>query len=61
MLWSIASKFLKVNLQYVPANSYYKSIERMLRNGELEKVAKGVYCRHKITKFGKISAGEENI
>lgn len=57
----IASRFLKENLQYVPANSYYKSIERMLRNGELEKVAKGVYCRPKITKFGKISAGEENI
>lgn len=57
----IASRFLKENLQYVPANTYYKSIERMLRNGELEKVAKGVYCRPKITKFGKVSAGEENI
>lgn len=57
----IANRFLKENLPYVPANTYYKSIERMLRKGELEKIAKGIYCRPKITKFGKISAGEENI
>ncbi|SHJ90203.1 hypothetical protein SAMN02745248_01250 [Hathewaya proteolytica DSM 3090] len=57
----IANRFLKQNLPYIPADAYYKSIERMLRNGELERVAKGVYCRPKITKFGKVSASEENI
>lgn len=57
----IANKFLIEKLPNVPANTYYKSIERMRKKGELEWVAKGVYCRPKVTKFGKISAGEENI
>ena len=57
----IANKFLKEKLPYVPANTYYKSIERMRKKGELEWLAKGVYCRPKVTRFGKISAGEENI
>lgn len=57
----IANKFWKEKLPYVPANTYYKSIERMSKKGELERLAKGVYCRPKVTKFGKISAGEENI
>lgn len=57
----IANKFLEENLPYVPANTYYKSIERMVKNGELEKIAKGIYCRPKKTKFGKISASEEDI
>eukprot|EP00828_Plagiopyla_frontata_P047563 TRINITY_DN8829_c0_g1_i2.p1 TRINITY_DN8829_c0_g1~~TRINITY_DN8829_c0_g1_i2.p1 ORF type:complete len:206 (-),score=38.36 TRINITY_DN8829_c0_g1_i2:114-731(-) len=33
----------------------------MSKKGELERLAKGVYCRPKVTRFGKISAGEENI
>lgn len=57
----IANRFLRENTPYIPTDAYYKSIERMLKNGELERVAKGVYCRPKITKFGKISASEENI
>ena len=57
----IANKFLKDKLPYVPANTYYKNIERMSKKGELERLAKGVYCRPKVTRFGKISAGEENI
>lgn len=57
----IANKFFKERLAYVPQNTYYKSIERMSKKGELERIAKDVYCRPKITKFGKISAGEENI
>lgn len=57
----VANRFLKENLQYVPENTYYKSLERMVKKGELEKIAKGVYCRPKITRFGKILSGEENI
>ena len=57
----IANKFLTEKLPNVPANTYYKSIERMRKKGELERLAKGVYCRPKVTRFGKISAGEENI
>jgi len=57
----VANKFLIEKLPNIPANTYYKSIERMRKKGELEWLAKGVYCRPKVTKFGKISAGEENI
>ena len=57
----IANKLLKEKLSDIPINAYYKSIERMIKKGELEKISKGVYCRPKVTKFGKISAGEENI
>ena len=57
----VANKFLIEKLPNIPANTYYKSIERMRKKGELEWLAKGVYCRPKVTKFGKISDGEENI
>lgn len=57
----VANIFLKENLAHIPVNSYYKSLERMVKKGELQKMAKGVYCRPKITRFGKIPSGEENI
>ncbi|WP_331000637.1 DUF6088 family protein [Clostridium guangxiense] len=57
----MASKFFRENLPDVPPNTYYKSIERMFRKGELDKISKGIYCRPKVTKFGKISAGENHI
>jgi len=57
----VASRFLKENLTYIPENTYYKSLERMVKKGELQKLAKGVYCRPKITRFGKILSGEQDI
>jgi len=57
----VANRFLKENLTYIPENAYYKSLERMVKKGELQKVAKGVYCKPKITRFGIILSGEEDI
>ncbi len=57
----VANIFLQEKLEYVPPNSYYKSLERMVKKGELSKISKGVYCRPKITRFGKIPVTEENI
>lgn len=57
----VGNKFLKENLPGVPEINYYKTLGRMVEKGQLEKVAKGVYCRPKVTKFGKVSVGEENI
>jgi len=57
----VANRLLKEDLTYIPESSYYKSLERMVKKGELQKVAKGVYCKPKITRFGIISSGEEDI
>lgn len=57
----VANVFLKEKLSHIPVNAYYKSLERMVNKGKLKKIAKGVYCRPKITRFGEISSCEENI
>lgn len=57
----IANKVLIEKLSYIPEYSFYKSLERFTKKGELEKIAKGIYCKPKKTRFGKIVASEEEI
>lgn len=41
--------------------AYYKMLERMCKNNELTKVAKGVYCIPNISKYGVVLPSENEI
>lgn len=41
--------------------TFAQVISRLYRSGELERVAKGVYCRPKNTRFGKVLPTEQEI
>lgn len=45
----------------VPELSYYKTLERMVKAGELVHLAKGMYYRPKKSRFGKVPIGEKEI
>lgn len=45
----------------IPATAYYKMIERLEEKGSIMKLAKGVYCVPRITKFGKLPLSENEI
>lgn len=57
----VMDKFYKQNLDYIPESTYYKSLEMMVKKDELKKIAKGVYCKPNITRFGAMLSGEEDI
>ncbi len=57
-----ANSFYQIHLQEdVTEASYYKTLERLCAYGELLKVAKGVYCRPKKTRYGLVPPSEEDI
>ncbi len=41
--------------------AFYKAISRMYKSKKIIKVAKGIYCVPKITKYGVLSSGEDEI
>ncbi len=41
--------------------SYYKTLDRLEKNGDVIRLAKGLYYRPKITRFGTVPIGEEQI
>lgn len=45
----------------IPEQTYYKTISRMTINGELERLTKGIYCKPKIGRFGKIVSSEKHV
>ncbi len=42
-------------------SAFMKNIERATKREQLERVAKGIYCRPNITRYGKISPTEQEI
>lgn len=48
-------------VNHVNEATYYKTIERMCKNGQLTKISKGVYCYPKITRYGIILPSEQQI
>ena len=41
--------------------TYYKTLERMCKNGELSKVSKGIYCIPCVSKYGIVPPSEKYI
>ncbi len=55
----LASKFYREKLAgLVNEPAFYKALERMCKSGELAKIAKGVYYRPKVGKYGTIPPSE---
>jgi len=48
-------------LSEIPEFTYYKILERMVKNNELVRISKGIYVIPKQTEFGLISNSEEKI
>lgn len=45
----------------VSEQTYYKAISRMTKNGEIERLAKGIYCKPRIGRFGRMVSSEKHI
>lgn len=58
-----ASKLYKEKLynKNVTETSFYKILERMYKNKEIEKLSKGIYYFPRITKFGVVPISDEEI
>ena len=56
-----AQKIYTSKFENIPEQTYYKTISRMTKNGELERLTKGIYCKPKIGRFGKMISSEKHI
>lgn len=57
-----ASKLYKEKLsEYINEMAYYKMLERLCKNGELAKAAKGIYYVPNISKYGVVPPSEKQI
>jgi hypothetical protein len=45
----------------VPEQTYYKTISRMTKSGEIARLTKGIYCRPKTGRFGRHISSEKQI
>ncbi len=58
----LVSKLYREKLAgFVSEPAFYKSLERMCKSGELSKIAKGVYYRPKVGKYGTVPPSEREI
>lgn len=51
----------KEKFDNISEKAYYKTFSRMSKSGEVKRLAKGVYCRPKKSRFGLIISDEKNI
>lgn len=56
-----ADELYKATLHQIPQQTYYKTLENLVRKGELVYLAKGLYYRPKKTRFGIVPISEEEI
>ena len=57
----VANELYRATLPYIPEATYYKSMERLVKNGTLVHLTKGLYYRPKMTRFGSVPISEEEI
>ena len=57
----VANELYKTIDQKMPEQTFYKSLERMAKNGKLVHLTKGLYYRPKISRFGTIPITDEEI
>jgi hypothetical protein len=57
----ITRKFFSEELSGIPEVTFYKVLERMVKQNTLVSISKGVYCKPKKTRFGVIAASENDI
>ncbi len=56
-----ARKIHKEKFSEIPEQAFYQAVSRMAKAGEIERLTKGIYCRPKSGRFGKILSSEKDI
>lgn len=56
-----AQKLYKEKFNDVSEQAFYKTISRMSKNEDIERVSKGIYCKPRRGRFGTITSSEKNI
>ncbi len=54
----VARKLYQEKLSFVPEATYFKVLERIMKDNKLARISKGVYCRPKATRFGVVAGNE---
>lgn len=57
----VAGKLYREKLDFIPEATYYKILERLMKEKKLIRVSKGIYSRAKTTRFGEIGLDESSI
>jgi Family of unknown function (DUF6088) len=56
-----AQAYYSNNFKHIPETTFYKTISRMTKMGELHRISKGIYCKPKQGRFGVTLANEKEI
>ena len=56
-----AHKLYKEKFNSISEQAFYKILSRMLKEGEIKRISKGIYCIPKNGRFGIVISGESNI
>ena len=57
----VSRKLYSEKLRSVPELTFFKVLERMVKDHKLTRISKGIYCRPKETRFGVIGSREKEI
>ena len=57
----VANELYRTTLLQIPEQTFYKSMERLVKYGELIHLTKGLYYRPKKNRFGSVPISEEEI
>jgi hypothetical protein len=56
-----AQKVYKEKFEGIPETIFYKALSRLAKNGEIERITKGIYCKPKKGRFGITISNEKDI
>jgi len=57
----VSRKLYREKLSLVPELTFFKVLERMVKDNKLTRISKGIYCRPKASRFGVIKSSEKEI
>lgn len=57
----VARKLFSEELSNIPETTFFKVLERMVKQNALSRISKGIYCRPKTTRFGVTMTSEHEI
>jgi hypothetical protein len=57
----VSRKLYKEKLLSVPELTFFKVLERMVKDNKLTRISKGIYCRPKESRFGIIKSSDKEI
>jgi hypothetical protein len=57
----VSRKLYRDKLLSVPELTFFKVLERMVKDNRLTRISKGIYCRPKVSRFGILKSSEKEI